>query len=84
VPIPLRRSFGGRIDEMTAQQKRELRVLEGRMVHVALADGSRMDDVVLVSARGTRLWIFAGGEDAFVPVDRVLDVWAAPRLRSAA
>jgi hypothetical protein len=69
---------------MTARQQRDLRTLEGRMVHVALADGSRMDDVALVSARGTTLWVFAGGEDAFVPVAGVVDVWEAQRLRSAA
>ena len=69
---------------MTAQQQRDLRTLEGRMVSVALADGSRIDDVSLVSARGTKLWIFDGGEDTFVPVVRVLDVWEAQPLYSAA
>ena len=69
---------------MTTQQHRELRTLEGRMVHVALADGSRMDDVALVSARGSKLWIFAGGEDSFVAVDTVVDVWEAQPFRSAA
>ena len=69
---------------MTAQQQRDLRTLEGRMVHVALADGSQMDDVALVSARGTNLWVFSGGEDTFVAVDRVVDVWEAHPVRSAA
>ena len=69
---------------MTAQQQRNLRTLEGRTVHVALADGSRMDDVALVSARGANLWVFAGGEDTFVAVDRVVDVWEAQAVRSAA
>ncbi len=69
---------------MTAQQQRDVRTLEGRMVHLALADGSRMDDVALVSARGAKLWIFAAGEDAFVPVARVIDVWEAQPVRSAA
>ena len=69
---------------MTAQQNRDLRTLEGRMVHVALADGSRMDDVALVSARGTHLWVFSGGEDTFVGVDRVVDVWEVHPARSAA
>jgi hypothetical protein len=54
------------------------------MVHVALADGARMDDVALVSARGAKLWIFAGGEDTFVAVDNVVDVWEAQPVRSAA
>ena len=69
---------------MTAQQQRNLRTLEGRTVHVALADGSRMDDVALVSARGAKLWVFAGGEDTFVAVDTVVDVWEARPVRSAA
>ncbi len=69
---------------MTTQQHRDLRTLEGRMVHVALADGSRMDDVALVSAGGSKLWIFAGGEDSFVAVDTVVDVWEAQPVRSAA
>lgn len=69
---------------MTAQQHRDLRMLEGRMVHVALADGSRMDDVALISARGTKLWVFTGGEDTFVAVDRIVDVWEAQPVRSAA
>ncbi|HEX2192664.1 MAG TPA: hypothetical protein VHH09_05680 [Acidimicrobiales bacterium] len=69
---------------MTAQQKRDLRTLEGRTVHVALADGSRMDEVALVSARRTTLWIFGGGEDLFVPVERVVDVWESRSVRSPA
>ena len=69
---------------MTAQQHRDSRTLEGRMVHVALADGSRMDDVALISACGTKLWIFAGGEDTFVVVADVVDVWEAQPVRSAA
>jgi hypothetical protein len=69
---------------MTAQQHRDLRRLEGRTVNVALAGGSRMDDVALISARGAKLWIFAGGEDTFVAVDSVVDVWEAQPVRSAA
>ncbi len=69
---------------MTAQQQLDLRTLEGRMVNVALADGSRFDDVALVSARGTKLWIFDGGEDTFIPVERVLEVWEAQRTYAAA
>ena len=57
--------------------------MEGRMVHV-LVDGSRIDDVALVSARGTTLWIFGGGEDVFLAIDRVVDVWASGHVRSAA
>jgi hypothetical protein len=60
---------------MTAEKRRELRRFEGSTVNLALADGSRLDDVSLVSARGTRLWIFNNGEDVFVPVAKVIDAW---------
>ncbi len=59
---------------MTAA-KRELHRFEGSTVNLALADGSRLDDVNLVSARGMALWIFDGGEDMFVPVAMVIDAW---------
>ncbi|MCA1656351.1 MAG: hypothetical protein LC713_01310 [Actinobacteria bacterium] len=68
---------------MTSNQHAALRRLEGRMVHVALAGGSRLDDVELVSARRRTCWVFVNGEDVFVPVDDVIDVWEAP-VRSAA
>jgi hypothetical protein len=61
--------------EMTVEKRRELRRFEGLSVNLALADGSRLDDVSLVSARGRSLWIFAGGEDRFVPVTAVIDAW---------
>ncbi len=60
---------------MTAETRRELRRFEGSSVNLALADGSRLDDVNLVSARGTTLWIFQGGKDIFVPVAKVIDAW---------
>lgn len=60
---------------MTVEKRRELRRFEGSSVNLALADGSRLDDVSLVSARGVSLWIFAGGEDRFVPVTAVIDAW---------
>jgi hypothetical protein len=69
---------------MSAERRRELRRLEGRNVHLALSDGSRMDDVQLVSARGLTLWIFDSGEDLFVPFTRVIDFWSAGRVSSAA
>lgn len=69
---------------MTADRRRELHKLEGQPVHLALADGSRLDDVALVSARGITLWVFNNGEDAFVPVAQVVDFWAAQPLGSAA
>ena len=60
---------------MTAEKRRQLRRFEGSTVSLALADGSRLDDVSLVSARGTTLWIFAGGEDRFVLASQVIDAW---------
>lgn len=62
---------------MTADKRRELHRLEGRAVHLSLVDGSRLDDVALVSARSLTLWIFDSGEDVFVPVADVVDVWPA-------
>ncbi len=69
---------------MTAEQRRGLRALEGRLVHLALANGSRLDEVALVSAGKTTLWVFVNGEDLFVPVEGVLDAWEARSYRSAA
>lgn len=60
---------------MTIDKRRELRRFEGSSVNLALADGSRLDDVSLISARGMTLWIFACGEDRFVPVSSVVDAW---------
>jgi hypothetical protein len=69
---------------MIPQQRRELRRLEGRMVYLALVDGSRIDDVCLVSARSGTVWLFLNGEDTFVPTDDVIDVWESEAVRSAA
>jgi hypothetical protein len=69
---------------MTTEKRRELRKLEGLAVHLSLADGSRLDDVDLVSARSVTLWVFDNGRDVFVPVADVVDVWPAQRARSAA
>jgi hypothetical protein len=55
--------------------------LEGRQVSVALDDGSRLDDCQLMSAgrKGAlSLWLVAGGDDVFVPLTRVIEVWEAP------
>lgn len=60
---------------MTIDERRELRKLEGSSVNLALSDGSRLDDVTLVSARGTCLWVFASGEDLFVPATSVVEAW---------
>jgi hypothetical protein len=63
---------------MTHHRMAKLQSLEGRRVSLALADGSRIDDCQLVSGgrRGTRsLWLFADGQDRFVPLPDVLDCW---------
>jgi hypothetical protein len=53
--------------------------LIGSNVDLALADGARIDDCELVSiVRSRRVgtaWIFHNGDDAFVPVDSIIDVW---------
>lgn len=69
---------------MSAEKRRELRGLEGGNINLALADGSRMDDVQLVSARGLTLWVFTCGEDLFVPASKVIDFWTAAGMGSAA
>lgn len=69
---------------MTTEQRKRLRGLEGRTIHVSLQDGSRLDHVSLVSARGSKVWIFVGGEDVFVPFADVLDAWEAEAIGTAA
>ncbi|MGH9277121.1 MAG: hypothetical protein ACRD12_03290 [Acidimicrobiales bacterium] len=69
---------------MIINKRKELRGLEGRTVNLALIDGSRLDDVALVSARSRTVWIYTNGEDAFLPVDNVVDVWESLPVRSAA
>jgi hypothetical protein len=54
---------------------------EGRQVSIVLTDGSRLDDCELVSAgrgRTRTLWIYTGGQDAFIPHQDVLDLTPAP------
>lgn len=63
---------------MTGPALSNLRPLEGRRVAIALSDGSRIDDCQLVSLplRGLHtFWLFADGEDMFVPVESVVAVW---------
>ncbi|HEX6417467.1 MAG TPA: hypothetical protein VFZ77_03195 [Acidimicrobiales bacterium] len=63
-----------------------LRDLEGREVSLALADGSRLDGVTLVSAgrgRTPTVWVYAGGMDLFVPRTSVVDAWEARPPRAA-
>ncbi len=69
---------------MTANQRRQMRELEGRSVHLALADGSRIDDAMLVSAGTKTVWVYTNGDDRFVPAADVVDVWEARHLRAAA
>lgn len=69
---------------MTAHQYRVLRTFEGQRVHLALVDGSRIDDCELVSARSRTVWVYTNGEDVFVPRDKVVDVWESRVLGSAA
>jgi hypothetical protein len=63
---------------MTREQLNQLGWLEGRRVTLALRDGSRIDDSQLVStgrASVQSLWLFVNGDDTFVPVDEVVDLW---------
>ena len=63
-----------------------LRVLEGRQVSLSLRDGSRIDDCQLVSAgRSTTetLWVFTNGQDVFIRLGDVLDVWEPATSRAA-
>jgi hypothetical protein len=58
-----------------------LAALVGRDVCVSLVDGTRIDDCQLVSfsCRATTAWIFHCGDDVFLPIDAVMDVWDAGR-----
>ena len=69
---------------MTAEERRVARRLEGRMVHVALDNGVRVDDSALVSIGHHSVWLFVNGDDQFFPVDRVLAIWESQPYRSAA
>ncbi len=69
---------------MSSELLRKLRRLEGQNVNLCLADGSRLDDVSLVSVRSRTIWVFRNGGDAFVRVDQVRDFWESQPLRSAA
>jgi prepilin-type processing-associated H-X9-DG protein len=74
----------GRSADMMGMTQFEVQRFEGRTVNVALADGSVLDRVPLVLARRNILWVVKDGEDAFLPLDRVLNVWDAPPYRMAA
>jgi prepilin-type processing-associated H-X9-DG protein len=83
---PLFRHRAGAAENAGVKTARQfdIRTLEGRRVNVALADGSVLGPVPLVLARRNTLWIVNDGEDTFVPLDRVVDVWHAPPRRATA
>jgi hypothetical protein len=63
---------------MVTQSVFRFRDLEGHGVSLVLADGSRLDNVTVVSAgRGqvTSLWLDVGGMDLFVHQSQVIDAW---------
>jgi hypothetical protein len=67
---------------MTRTQIADLRRLCGRNVDVALADGSKISQVTLVSTgccRAKTLWLQTGDDDLFVAIDRVDAVAAGGR-----
>ena len=76
--------ISGETAAMTGSTQVEVQKLEGRTVTVSLADGSVLDRVPLVLARRNMLWVVTDGEDAFLPLDRVVDVRHAPPYRIAA
>jgi hypothetical protein len=65
------------VHAMTRERRAELSKLEGHHVNVALVDGSRIDDCQLVLAGKAKLWVFVNGQDNFVHVDTITDVWEA-------
>lgn len=62
---------------MTKQQRSRLRSIEGQQVSVALRGGTRIDDCNLVSSRPQigQLWLFVNGEDVFIAMRDIVDVW---------
>jgi hypothetical protein len=65
---------------MSTRHLRQLRALEGRRVSLALRDGSRLDGCQLISAGRSRVdtvWVFANGQDTFVRLGDVVDLWEA-------
>ena len=65
---------------MGVNRIRQLRALEGRRVGIAVRGGVQIDECELISAgrgRARTLWVFAAGDDAFVPIDDVIDIWEA-------
>jgi hypothetical protein len=65
---------------MTSRQGYDLRSHEGHRVSVALVDGTRIDDCMLVSVgRGGAgsAWLAQDTNDLFIRWDDVVDVWTS-------
>ena len=60
---------------MTGARAEDLRSLQGRHVGIALADRSCIDDAILAAVVSEKLWLHAAGDDLFVPLSDVTDVW---------
>lgn len=69
---------------MNAEERRQARKLEGRMVHLALDNGVRVDDSALISFGRHSVWMFVNGDDQFFPVERVVAIWESQPYRTAA
>jgi hypothetical protein len=84
IQIVLAHRGGGAMDSLRGR----LAALVGRGVSVALVDGTRLDDCWLVSQPRARsvgtAWIVHGGDDLFVPVEAIADVWEASGARCQA
>lgn len=68
----------GEHEKGVTEQSRRWRSLQGRRVSIAVADGRCIEDCQLISAGvpGTdKLWVFSNGQDVFVPLESVLDIW---------
>ena len=68
---------------MTRKRLNQLAWLEGHQVGVALRDGSRIDDSQLVSTGhggAPSIWLFENGDDTFVRVEDILDVWESQSI----
>jgi hypothetical protein len=62
------------------------RHLEGHHVGLAMADGSRLDMVEMVSAGSgdvRSLWLDVDGEDVFIQKADVIAVWEAATINAA-
>jgi hypothetical protein len=71
---------------MNRHTRGDLRRLEGRLVSVALSDGSRIDDCQLVSAgrrQFQKLWFYVNGIDTFLSPADVLAIWESPSRHTA-